>query len=1167
MTDILHRYPGAQPFRDDEVSRRTFFGREQASVALTDQILANRLVIVYAKSGLGKTSLLNAGVAPRLREAGSLPLLVRANDIQHGPLFSVLEGIRGEAKRQQIEYVEGDSSSLWSFFKSAEFWRGDLLLTPVLILDQFEELFTLQSPEARETFLSDLGYLVRGIPPPSQPKLEVNASDTPPAIRVVLSLREDFLGMVEEASDRIPEIMDHRFRVTPLSYEMATKAITGPAAIEDRDIVTRAFRLEPEFVTSILTYLTKSTAGAHGPAGRYVEPFHLQLICQRIEKVVAFKQQVSSEEVVLNFNDLGGEAALAETLESFYLAAIQSLPARHLRGAARILCEQFLISPEGRRLSVEERELRRQLKLPRETLSHLVERRLLRTDRRSDSTYYELSHDALVQPVLASRRMQAMVVSWASVLAGSIVVFMAGSIVLFCVVGGIATFVDKSTRMSIFEYFWVLCFAVLAWFLGMFGVAWLRAGLRRRMRYRPHTESEFTRSLPTLLPLGQRLLGWSMLLAGPALFIVWGLRGLFDLVIYGTGSFTHGKAPHWLAWAKEDVHQAWQLMYDHPFVEMVWTVLEYSAIVIFGWLLLRMGARKLWPHKFTVRPKVAAVPGVDQPPSLALASLKALFGGIGLIGSVLGFFTLRTCVSLWHGNVPHWLNVTIVSYRLSDACQAFYQKSWNWNGISFGLFFFCTFIFSIALLRTGILDVRTALRHRQLAPLQPKYKWATSAGVACGALILAALVYWAWPRSSIGHDGRGQKLAQGTMANRRSGTPASGWAVGNNATILHTEDGGGTWESQSRGTGWLYSVTFPTAQSGWTVGQHGTIWHTEDGGGTWKVQNSATTADLVVVAFTQPQSGWTVGGDGVILHTEDGNTWKSQDSGTHERLHAVAFPASQSGWAVGANGVILHTEDGSTWKAQNSGTSEDLYDASFATPQSGWAIGADGIILHTDNGGATWKLQDSGTVRDLSGIAFATPLSVWVVGDKGTILHTENGGGTWRHESSGTRANLIEIAFVTQHSGWAVGQGGIVLHTEDDGETWIQQSSGTSANLQAVAFAKPHGIIGIELPRGSTPPAEARVLHVTPDGPAYKAGLKSGDVIVSVNGKPVKNGDELVTMISAMEPGTDVTLVYIRNGKNETTNLTVTDSSKPFANRADGNVGGPESLKAHPSRK
>jgi photosystem II stability/assembly factor-like uncharacterized protein len=1143
MTDILHRYPGAQPFRDDEVSRRTFFGREQASIALTDQILANRLVIVYAKSGLGKTSLLNAGVAPRLREAGSLPLLVRANDIQRGPLFSVLEGIRAEATRQQVEYVEGDSSSLWNFFKSVEFWRGDLLLTPVLILDQFEELFTLQSPEARETFLSDLGYLVRGIPPPSQQKIEANVSETPPAIRVALSLREDFLGMIEEASDRIPEIMDHRFRVTPLSYEMATRAITGPAAIEDRNIATKAFRLEPEFVTSILDYLTKSTAGAHGAAGRYVEPFHLQLICQRIEKVAAYRQQLSGGgEVVLSFKDLGGDAALAETLESFYLAAIRSLPVRHLRGAARILCEQFLISPEGRRLSVEERELRRQLKLPAETLSHLVERRLLRTDRRSDSTYYELSHDALVQPVLASRRMQALVVSWAAVLAGSIVSLVAVLTIVVCIAAVIVGLVDKTLTGA--QCLGLFIFVVVAAFIGVLGLAWLRAGLRRRKRYRPHTEREFTQSLPTLLPLRDRILGWSMLLTGPAFLIMWGLGGLYDLLIYGTVSFTHGKAPQWLAWARGDMHEAWQLMHDHPFVEMLWVVFEYSAIVIFGWLLLRQGARKLWPHKFAGRSQ-APVPGIDQPPSLALASLKALSAIIALIGSVLGFFTLRRCASLWHGSIPHWLDVTIVSYRLSDACQTFYQKSWDWNAISFALFFFSLFVFSIALLRDGILDMRTALHHHQLAPSSPKYK--QIAGVAvCGILILGAIV-WAWPRSS---SKQGQKLqAQAAMSKLLSDTHPSGWAVGNNATILHTEDGGSTWKAQNTGRGWFYSVTFPTRQSGWAVGPQGTIWHTDDGGGAWKAQSSGITSDLAVVVFAGHNLGWAVGGAGVILHTEDGSTWKLQNSGTHERLNAVAFAAPQSGWAVGGNGIILHTEDaGQTWTQQNSGTSEDLYYASFATPLQGWATGIDGTILHTENGGATWKLQKSDTVKDLAGISYATPQSAWVVGNKGTILHTEDGGGTWKRQNSGTRADMLEITFLTPQVGWAVGHGGIVLHTEDGGETWSQQNSGTNSDLQSVAFATPHGIIGAHVQSVSK---GVVIRSIAPNGPAFEAGLQLGDIIVSVNGKPVKNTDELVTAISAQKPGTDATVDYIRNGKGSIANLTIADDSKPFTKQAE----------------
>jgi hypothetical protein len=484
MTDTLYRYPGAQPFRDVEFSRRTFFGRELASIALTDQILANRLVVVYAKSGLGKTSLLNAGVAPRLREADSLPLFVRVNDMR-GPLTSVLEGIRAEAERQHVEYLQGESGSLWSFFKSVEFWRGDLLLTPVLILDQFEELFTLQPEEEREKFLSELGYLVRGIPPPSLPQIDSNVSNAPPTVRVVLSLREDFLGILEEASDRIPQIMDHRFRLGPLICETAAKAITGPAAVDAPDIATKPFRLEPEFVTSILDYLAKSTAGARGAGNRYVEPFHLQLICQRIEKIVAFKQQVSSEEIVFSFKDLGGVHALAETLASFYTDAIRSLPDRRLQRAARLLCEQFLISPEGRRLSLEERELQRLLKLPHDTLSRLVARRLLRTDRRSDSTYYELSHDVLVQPVLASRRTQALVIGWVAVVAGSILsLLVAAAIPVFIAFTKISIKSANSFDYLVGYFVFSIFVAGALVGFGALGIFWLRAGSRRLKRYR-----------------------------------------------------------------------------------------------------------------------------------------------------------------------------------------------------------------------------------------------------------------------------------------------------------------------------------------------------------------------------------------------------------------------------------------------------------------------------------------------------------------------------------------------------------------------------------------------------------------------------------------------------------------------------------------------------------
>jgi len=81
------------------------------------------------------------------------------------------------------------------------------------------------------------------------------------------------------------------------------------------------------------------------------------------------------------------------------------------------------------------------------------------------------------------------------------------------------------------------------------------------------------------------------------------------------------------------------------------------------------------------------------------------------------------------------------------------------------------------------------------------------------------------------------------------------------------------------------------------------------------------------------------------------------------------------------------------------------------------------------------------------------------------------------------------------------------------------------------------------------------IADVTPGGPAEKAGLKTGDTIVSVNGKPVKNGDELVADISALKPGTTAKLGYVRNGKEQTVEVTIADRAKLFAARLGGEQG------------
>ena len=131
-----YRYPGSPPFRDVELDRRLFKGRDVESKKVFHSILSADVFLLYAVSGMGKSSLLNAGVMHRLRARGYWPVTVRLNDTNLSPVQAIdrqieeadLRDTEVEVQRTPgLDFDITEETTLWDLLGSLEVWRGDRL--------------------------------------------------------------------------------------------------------------------------------------------------------------------------------------------------------------------------------------------------------------------------------------------------------------------------------------------------------------------------------------------------------------------------------------------------------------------------------------------------------------------------------------------------------------------------------------------------------------------------------------------------------------------------------------------------------------------------------------------------------------------------------------------------------------------------------------------------------------------------------------------------------------------------------------------------------------------------------------------------------------------------------------------------------------------------------
>jgi len=331
---------GLQPYTEDDAYR--FKGRTEESQELFRLIVRNDFTVCYAESGEGKTSLLNAGVFPLLRENMYFPIAITftSDDYQVTPdnFSTIIDRCIKDSITEYNEKNKGvnveyrlDSTDFQGFDREAElqqelskysWWKlrnykpqaMGLTFTPVFVFDQFEEVFNMPGSIVWTKKFFDWLEDISSDSCPDEIAKKIRAiigtNAAFPAIKeekdfkAVFSLRKEFIGELDYWGMQkcfIPSLKDNRYCLKALTYEGAKK------------VMTQQERFDEEKVEQILTHFVKQYSREPEKTIKEQLPIIpallLSVVCDSWEKDISSFAKLSTDEISQSLNKI---------LEKFY---------------------------------------------------------------------------------------------------------------------------------------------------------------------------------------------------------------------------------------------------------------------------------------------------------------------------------------------------------------------------------------------------------------------------------------------------------------------------------------------------------------------------------------------------------------------------------------------------------------------------------------------------------------------------------------------------------------------------------------------------------------------------------------------------------------------------------------------------------------------------------
>ena len=397
-------WPGLLAF--SESAANLFHGRTKEVQELVRLLDHETVSFLYGKSGLGKTSLLQAGLFPRLRDLDRVPIYLRfsyeANALSaKAQLYEAISATMDLLKIDGARPRPNDSAWAYLHRRDFEWWSSrNRLVRPVFVFDQFEELFTLgqETAEGRTVGTSVIELLMELTTHRPSADLRREFEIRPEALeafnyvatnyQLLFAFREDFLPQFDQLREKLRINPHNRIALERLNGVAATQSIEG----------TGGRLVTPHVAQEIVRFVAgdKTTAAGGKPLDLLeVEPWLLCLVCQQLNEqrlaVTPPLAQISAD-LLTGTRDL--------ILAQYYASCVADFDAR-----VPAFLEDRLLTDSGFRNTYPYHEAIRLDGISARVIDALVDRRLLRKEQHMGAQRVEISHDVL-GPVLLRYRQQ-----------------------------------------------------------------------------------------------------------------------------------------------------------------------------------------------------------------------------------------------------------------------------------------------------------------------------------------------------------------------------------------------------------------------------------------------------------------------------------------------------------------------------------------------------------------------------------------------------------------------------------------------------------------------------------------------------------------------------------------------------------------------------------------